>query len=208
MICKSLHSVIFFLHSVPTFLELGFIHAPFTFQNKIKVHFSLCTAEGRLDLSLSLGCEVSGNALWLRTACLPRRILSNKLSLIGNSHFLRMTQLDLERFEQNSLASLFISSSYLSVTSFCTFLWLIFHVSAHIMKDTLGWRCPFLRSGALLSCCPEKCRDASRNVDSQENLAAEAGVFGRHPSLCLSGALLPKGWAPLLPLYTPCSPLT
>lgn len=56
---------------------------------------------------------------------------------------------------------------------------------------------------------PVKSMDVPRNVDSPENLAALPGVFGiksGHPSLCLSGALLFKGWAPLVALNTEDTP--
>lgn len=72
------------------------------------------------------------------------------------------------------------------------------------------WVCPAVSSGQRCSCCPVRHRDDPRNVDSPENLPALAGVFGSrsgHPSLCLSGALLFKGLAPLVPLNTPCTRL-
>lgn len=48
-------------------------------------------------------------------------------------------------------------------------------------------------------CCPEKHRDALKNVDSPENLAASAGVFGSRsgrPSLRLSGCFVFQGLGP------------
>lgn len=54
--------------------------------------------------------------------------------------------------------------------------------------------------------CPVKHRGVLWNEESPENLAAVAGVFGSqsgHPPLCLSGALLFKGWAPLVSPNTP-----
>lgn len=69
------------------------------------------------------------------------------------------------------------------------------------------WVGPAFSSRQRHSCFPVQRRDAQRNVDSPENLAALTGVFGSrsgHPSLCLSGALLFKGLAPLVPLNTPC----
>lgn len=90
----------------------------------------------------------------------------------------------------------------------CSFLKVFYSCHSSYSKylrallKTLG-----VSSGQKCCCCHLRCWDAPRNVDSPENLAALAGVCGRqsgHPSLCLSGVVWLKGWAPLLPLNTPC----
>lgn len=84
----------------------------------------------------------------------------------------------------------------------CATQWFFFINHPTHFIDYFPWICLKKRC-----CCRLKCWDAPRNVDSPENLAALADVFGcesGHPSLCLSGVLLLKGWAPLVLLNTPC----
>lgn len=182
-------------------------------KKKIRINFSFCTAEGTLDLSLFFFCSFSP-CLWRNTFWLENSPPSLPSSLTAKSHSLRMTLIYVEKNKIMSqyftplhiwqFNSLLLLCSYKKKKS-STYFYHSFSMYLSIWLKTVGIGCVF--PSVQRQCC----RDTPRNVDSPESLQASAAVClaasQGHPCVCLSGALLFKGWTSSVPLNTPCARL-